>query len=124
MPRERFACRPSFCAVRGAVQPFAAADEAWWWAVLAHRARAEGARIAAGRGLVPRPCEPIDVLLAARRLWRRGSLGPRHLTVLARYGEEQLAPDPVRPHQAADAALWLEALHRLDGVLRRKGIVA
>ncbi|WP_244560897.1 hypothetical protein [Azospirillum oryzae] len=49
--------------------PFAGAEEAWFWAVQAHDAKAAGARVVAGCGQVARPCEPQDVLRVVDRLY-------------------------------------------------------
>ena len=42
--------------------PFVSTEEAWFWFVQAQEARSSGARIVAGRGTVPRPCEPLDMM--------------------------------------------------------------
>ncbi|WP_448204514.1 hypothetical protein [Azospirillum sp. sgz302134] len=103
--------------------PFGSAEEAWFWSVQAQEAKAAGARIVAGRGLVSRPCEPGDVLRAVDRLYRHRLLLRDHLHVLVHYGRRLLAPDPQRHREQRAHTLWREAFTQLSPVLREKGIV-
>ena len=103
--------------------PFGSAEEAWFWSVQAHEAKAAGARVTAGRGLVPRPCEPDDVLRAVDRLYRRRLLLRDHLHVLVHYGRRLMPPDPQRHREQRAHTLWTEAFAQLDALLREKGIV-
>lgn len=89
-----------------------------------HRARLDGARTVAGMAAVERPCEPADIHRIVTRLYRAGSLQPRHLAVLVRYGRTMLSPDPDRPDRRRDLHDWRAALACLDRVLRAKRIVA
>jgi hypothetical protein len=109
----------------GAV-PFADAAQAWFWTVSALAARHGGAGGRGGRGgrLVPRPCDPDDVILALDLLHRRGTIGLPHAKVLRRWGDLGRAPDAMFERERRDAALWAEAVGRLEGVLRAKRIVA
>ncbi|KAA0680279.1 hypothetical protein [Roseomonas genomospecies 6] len=104
-------------------EPFGSAEEAWFWSVQAQDAKAAGARITAGRGLVQRPCEPTDVLRAVDRLYRSRLLIRDHLLVLVHYGRRLMAPDPARHREQRAHTLWREAFDRLHPVLRQKGIV-
>lgn len=103
--------------------PFANAEEAWFWSVQATDAKMAGARITAGLGLVPRPCEPGDVVRAVDRLYRQRRLCRDHLLVLVHYGRQALPPDPGRRREERASVLWTEAFNRLAPVLRAKGIV-
>ncbi|WP_114393159.1 hypothetical protein [Oleisolibacter albus] len=103
--------------------PFASSEEAWFWFVQAQEARLAGARIRAGQGDVPRPCEPLDVVRVVDRLYRQRQLLRDHLAVLVHYGRRCLAPDPERGREQRACTLWREALTRLEPVLRHKGIV-
>ncbi|WP_247887165.1 hypothetical protein [Azospirillum sp. SYSU D00513] len=103
--------------------PFDDAEEAWFWSVQAQDAKAEGARVVAGLGLVRRPCEPGDVLRAVDALHRRRLLARDHLHVLVQYGRLRMAPDAARRHEQRAHRLWREAFDRLVPVLRAKGIV-
>lgn len=102
--------------------PFDNAEEAWFWFITAQAARDEGARFTAGISLVPRPCEPTDILKCAERLYRNRRLMMDHLLVLRHYGKRQLPPDPRRVKEVRAFALWKEALERLEPVFVRKGI--
>lgn len=104
-------------------EPFGTAEEAWFWSVQAQEAKAAGARIVAGRGLVQRPCEPDDVLRTVDRLYRQRQLVRDHLHVLVHYGRRLSAPDPARDHEHRASHLWQEAFDRIGPVLRGKGIV-
>ncbi|MEI6558952.1 MAG: hypothetical protein WCO00_11145 [Rhodospirillaceae bacterium] len=121
MARERISPRPA-SAVPG--QPFDSSEEAWFWFVQAHDARAAGARVTAGQGLVPRPCEPVDVLRVVDRLYRQRRLVRDHLAVLVHYGRRLMAPDPARRLEQRASGLWAEAFAALTPALRTKGIVA
>ncbi|MFP5516856.1 MAG: hypothetical protein ACLGJC_27715 [Alphaproteobacteria bacterium] len=107
---------------RAAGEPFAGAEEAWFWAVQAQDAKAAGARVVAGRGLVERPCEPQDVLRAVDRLYRTRILLRDHLHVLVHYGRRQSAPEPDRFREQRAHSLWREAFEAIAPALRDKGI--
>ena len=115
--------RNTFMVLSDAGEPCGSAAEAGVWAVQAQAAKAAGARIAAGRGLVQRPCEPADVLCAVDRLYRRRLLIRDHLHVLVHYGRRLMAPDPARYREQRAHTLWREAFEQLRPVLRDKGIV-
>lgn len=103
--------------------PFTCPSEAWSWGLNGWLARMEGARCRAGLALIPRPCEPGDVVRAAWRLAREGRIAHRELAVLVDYGRVAMRPDPTRPAQAAAAHLYERAMRVLEAVLRAKGIV-
>lgn len=120
MPRERYAPKPFLTL---AAEPFESVEEAWFWSVQCLQARREGARVGAGRGETLRPCDPDDVVAAIYRLYRQRRLNQLHLGVLAEYGKRLLPPDERRAHEGKAATLWHEAIERLTGTLRAKGIV-
>lgn len=103
--------------------PFDTAEEAWFWFIQAQAARSEGARIVAGAGNTPRPCEPSDILNILNRLHRQRRLLMDHLLVLRYYGKRCMPPDPRRAKEMRAHKLWKEALDRLDPHLMRKGII-
>lgn len=105
-------------------EPFASAEEAWFWTMAALVARRDGARIVAGLGRVPRPCEPDDVIRCLDRLYRQRRVDLVHARILRIWGERGTSPDPRAPRERGDATLWREALGRLEWPLRVKGIVA
>lgn len=106
--------------------PFADAAQAWFWTVAALAARRDGTG-GGGRGgggaRTPRPCDPDDVIRALDLLYRRGGIGPAHARVLRRWGERFTPPTAPSAGGTPDAALWAEAMERLDGILRAKGII-
>jgi hypothetical protein len=106
------------------VFPFDTAEEAWFWFIQAQEALSQGARIAAGQGLLPRPCQPVDILKVLDRLYRHRLLLRDHLLVLRHYGRRLLAPDPRRVKEARAHGLWTEAFIHLATALERKGIVS
>lgn len=120
MPSDKYAPRrqPEIKTTR-----FESAEEAWFWFIQAQAARNDGARFAAGQGLVPRPCEPIDILRILDRLYRQRHLLRDHILVLRHYGRRNLPPDPRRVKEIRAHDLWLEALERMELVMIRKGIV-
>lgn len=105
-------------------QPFRSAEEAWLWTMAGLVARRDGARILAGLGAVPRPCEPDDVVKCLDRLWRQRRVDLAHARILRIWGERGIAPDPRVASERGDLRLWNEALSRLEWPLRAKGIVA
>ena len=106
------------------MQPFRTAEEAWFWTMSALRARREGARYTANRGLVSRPCEPDDVVRCLDALYQRRRIDLVHARILRVWGERRVAPNPVYATECCDFRLWREALARLEWALRVKGIVA
>ena len=120
MGHERYCPRP-VSAVAG--EPFESVEDAWFWSVQGVVARLEGARVVAGLAGVMRPCEPSDVIRLVSRLRREQHLQRRHLHVLMRYGRRLAAPDATRHNEYRDARLWDEALDRIAGSLRERGIV-
>jgi len=111
-------------APEAAADPFPSVADAWFWCVQARTAQIQGARLAAGLGDRPKPCEPLDILAVVDRLYRRRRLLAEHVQVLAQYGRQLLPPDPESRRERRAAALWDEALATLAEPLREKGIVA
>lgn len=106
------------------MEPFASAEEAWFWTMSALVARREGARIAAGKGIVQRPCEPDDVIKCLDRLYRQRRIELAHARIMRIWGERGVAPSPRHVQERGDFRLWREAMNRLEWPLRVKGIVA
>ncbi len=106
------------------IVPFASGEEAWFWFITAQTAKSDGARFHSGKGLVMRPCEPVDILKIVDRLYRQRFLLPEHLFILRHYGKRYMPPDPRRVREMRAHTLWKEAIQRIEAVLVRKGIVA
>lgn len=104
-------------------EPFATAEEAWFWFIQAHHARLDGARIVAGAGGVERPCEPLDIFRTMERLYRARKLLIDHVMVLRHYGRRLLPPDPRKAKEMRAHRLWCEALQKMEEILVSKGIV-
>ena len=102
---------------------FDSAEQAWFWFIQAQQARIDGARATMGAGLVPRPCEPIDILHCLDRLYRQRKLSMDHLLVLRHYGRHMVAPDPSRAQEIRGYRLWIEALEQLGPMLEAKKII-
>lgn len=105
------------------IVPFQSAEEAWFWFISAQEARQDGARYAAGQALIPRPCEPLDILKIVDRLYRHRRLIRDHLLVLRYYGRRHMAPDRGRVREMRAYKIWMEAMARMESVLECKGIV-
>jgi hypothetical protein len=103
--------------------PFVNAEEAWLWTMAALIARREGARYTANLGLNPRPCDPDDVVKCLDALYRQKRIDLSHGRILRLWGERQVAPSAVIMTERYDHELWIEALSRLEWLLRVKGIV-
>lgn len=103
--------------------PFADAEEAWFWFVTAQTAKNEGARYVSGQSVMPRPCEPNDILKVVDRLYRNRRLLRDHLLVLRHYGLRNMPPDWRRTKEQRAHHLWKQAMERIEPVLQSKGIV-
>jgi hypothetical protein len=106
-----------------ATTPFTSAEEAWFWFMQNQMAKADGARIAAGLSLVPRPCEPVDIYKVMERLYRSRRLLMDHILVLRHYGRRLMPPDIRHPKEIRAHQLWTEALTRMEDIMISKGIV-
>jgi hypothetical protein len=114
--------KPGFASL-ARTEPFASAEEAWFWTMAALTARRDGARIVAGKGLAPRPCEPDDVIKCLDRLYRQRRIELSHARIMRIWGERGVAPCPRHAQERGDHRLWREAMNRLEWPLRVKGIV-
>ena len=103
--------------------PFRGAEEAWFWTMAALRARRDGARTARNPHATPRPCDPDDVVKCLDILYRQRRIDLVHARILRIWGERGAPPNPAFASERCDARLWREALSRLEGKLRAKGIV-
>lgn len=120
MARKRFVPRPTY-AVFGTA--FDTPEEAWLWAARSMRIAAEGAQLAADRAVVPRPCEPRDLVALACRLRRQRVLDGYEMHALCAFGALDRPPDPRDPEEARHDPFWQSALDKLTSPLVRKGIV-
>ncbi len=121
MTQRRFIPR-SFSGTSPA-QPFATAEEAWFWFARCQIARRQGARFEPLPGASGRPCDPDDIYRAALALRQQGILRREHLDVLGRFGLCGRPPDPRCEEEDSAARIWEQAIDRLTTVLRRKGII-
>lgn len=103
--------------------PFESAEEAFFWFIAAQQAMNDGARVAAGKSLCPRPCEPTDIYNVLSRLHRNRRLHMSHFRVLRHYGVRGMAPDPSRIKEMQAHKLWAEAMYCMEPILIRKRIV-
>ena len=120
MKKGKYTLSPSI--IRPSV-PFLSAEEAWFWCINAIRTTREGARVAANKSTMARPCDPRDIMAIAARLQRQGRLKPAHLKIMRDFGHRQSPPDR-RVHEEAPAALlWDAAMDQLTTPLSKKGII-
>ena len=103
--------------------PFKNAEEAWFWFIQAQTARNEGAKIIAGAGLTPRPCEPVDIIKCLERLYKNRCVTMDHVMVLRHYGRQLMAPNLRHKKETRAYYLWHEALDKLEDMLVSKRIV-
>jgi len=102
---------------------FDSVEQAWFWFAQAQKAKIDGARTTMGKGLILRPCEPLDILRVVDRLYRNRRLLIYHLHVLRHYGLRQMPPEPSRVTEFIAHKLWTEAMERMEEPLMSKGIV-
>ena len=100
--------------------PFLSAEAAWFWTAAALRAARDP--LAARPG--PAACRAEDVVKVLDGLYRQRRIELLHARILRIWGLRGIAPNPGRPRERCDWRLWREALERLEGPLRAKGIVA
>lgn len=101
--------------------PFSSAEQAWFWTMAALIARRDGWLRMVGPS---RPTVvPEDVLRCLDGLYRHRRIDLLHARILRVWGERGRAPDPGRRAEQGDAAIWREAIGRLDWPLRVKGLV-
>ena len=105
-------------------EPFRSVEAAWFWTLAALNARRDGTRHSASNGLMPRPCDPDDVVKCLDTLYRRRRIDLVHARILRIWGERGVAPNPAFPSERSDWKFWREALDRLEWPLRVKGIVS
>ena len=110
-------------AVHAEGQPFGTAEEAWLWTAAALTARRDGARVAAGRGKIRRPCEPDHVVRCLDRLYATRKVTLTQARVLRVWGERQQAPDPRHVGERADYAVWEDVMAVLTPSLRSRGLI-
>jgi hypothetical protein len=102
---------------------FATAEDAWMWTMRILMSRRTGAVGTQNRAGIVRPCEPDDVVRCLDALYRQRRISLLHARVLRVWGERQIAPSPKHASERAESGLWHEAMQRLEGPLRMKGIV-
>lgn len=103
-------------------QPFSTAAEAWIWAAQLQAKALDGAKRGSGHG-DPRPCEPGDIILVAKRLYRARWLTRDQLRILGHYGVLGREPWMDSVFEEADHRQWVAALDRLAPALQRRGFV-
>lgn len=103
-------------------EPFASAEQAWFWTMAALTARREGT--GSGGSGTQRPCDPDDVVKCLDLLYRRRRIDLVHARILRIWGQRQMAPNPAYAAEKCDWRIWHEAMERLEWSLRVKGIVA
>ena len=116
LPRPTGPGSPPTPAIR---PPFPSAEAAWFWTSAHLRAQQEPA---APRP-PPGPCRPEDVIKCLDALYRNRRIELLHVRILRIWGWRGVAPNPAWSRQRCDAALWREAIERLDWPLRNRGIV-
>ncbi len=120
MARPRYVPRPTN-PVAG--MAFESSEEAWLWAAHAARYAEAGANLTANKAVIPKRCEPRDVIALACRLRRQQILSGLEFGALCRFGVQERPPDARVREEEADARLWDSALDKLHQPLVRKGIV-
>ena len=100
-----------------AAAPFRSVEAAWFWT-----ARALQASPAAER--TPAPCRVEDVVKCLDTLYRQRRIDLLHARILRIWGLRGVGPNPAWARERSDWRIWREALARLDGPLRARGIVA
>jgi len=105
-----------------AMVPFDNGEEAWMWFSRCQITRHGGARYTQGLAEFPRGCDPDDVYRLVMGLYQKKALVPDHLRVLGSYGYRLTPPNPFDRAEEKDVALWEEALDKLFGELKEKGL--
>ena len=104
--------------------PFESVEEAWFWFIRCQKLRNEGAQYQPSLHTIQRPCDPVDIYCTAKRLHHKKRLNDEHLNVLSMFGLLEYPPDAKNRSEQRAAWVWGEALDRMLGPMRTKGIVA
>ena len=97
--------------------PFLSAEAAWFWT-----ARALNGAGTASPGASAWRAE--DVVKCLDTLYRQRRIELLHARILRIWGRRGVAPSPARVRERSDWQIWREAIRRLEGPLRARGIVA
>jgi len=96
--------------------PFRSAEQAWFWTMGALLRRRDGGGVGGdGRKI----CTPDDIVTVLDELFRDKRISPSQVQVLRYYGEKHVPPAPRTEH----AALWRDAMVKLQAALERRDIV-
>lgn len=93
--------------------PFVSVEAAWFGVVQ---------RLQPGPGTTPGWVSETARCLDT--LYRRRRIDLLHGRILRIWGLRGVAPNPSRPRERSDWLIWREAMDRLEGPLRSRGIVA
>lgn len=102
---------------------FPDAQSAWLWTMAAMVARREASPRGVDGSGPPRTALPDDIVRCLDHLYRRRRIDLLHARILRRWGERGRRPNPGCARERCDAAIWDEAMERLQWPLRLKGIV-
>lgn len=100
--------------------PFPTIETAWFWTIRAVQTgpiRQTGSPESERRRIE-------DVIKCLDTLYRNRRIEMLHVRILRIWGMRGVAPDPARVRERSDWRIWHEAMERLDGALRTRGIVA
>lgn len=101
--------------------PFSSPEEAWLWCCLCEQLKNIRAHNSGGK--INRPCESADIIIALKTLRKEGKISDQHTRILTRYGLKQTPPHRNFGDSLKACFLWNEAMHFLDILLKKKGIV-
>lgn len=104
------------------VQPFASAEEVWFWFCRVMTAGYEGK---SGEGIerTARPCEINDVYRVVKNLMAKNLLNMREYKIMAKYGKQNQPPDIRFGASHFEVVLWKRAMAILSEPLKQKNII-
>lgn len=101
--------------------PFSSSEEAWFWCCLCEQLKEIKAQNRTPH--LKRPCESADIIIALKTLQKEGKISQNHTRILTKYGLKQLPPHRNFGDSLKACFLWEEAMHFLNILLKKKGIV-
>ena len=101
--------------------PFSSSEEAWLWCCLCEQLKNIRAKNAQAH--LKRPCESADIIIALKTLQKEGKISQNHTRILTQYGLKQVPPHRNFGDSIKACFLWEEAMHFLNILLKKKGIV-
>lgn len=109
--------------MRDSYEPFCSAEEVWFWFCGSLLARGDGLRSKSDYWGKLRACEISDIYRILKKMKQNHCIGQRHLRVMSKWGQRQIAPWYDVRAKRSEVRLWEEAMHNFEAFLIAKKIL-